>query len=557
MTLSPHPPLDADRRHERDIDPPTEGATTSVELRAVGLAKAFGPVPVFEDVAFTAAPGQRLGVVGENGTGKSTLLRILCGVLDADLGEVHRPPDVGFLHQEFPFPPETTVGRVLDLALEPARAAERAVTEAAASLGAVDDGEALRRYEEALAAAERADVWNAERRADAISTGLGLRRVGAERTVGSLSGGERTRLELATLLICHPSALVLDEPTNHLDDDAIAFLTDHLVAFPGPVVTASHDRLFLDEVATAILDLDGGRHGDARSYGGAYERYLDLKAKERVRWEQQYSDEQDALVALRHNVTDVAPRVAHNAPRTDNDKFVHHFKGGRVNNQISRRLRDAKGRLTELEGRQVRKPPATLHFDAPPGADTRAYEPLIGAVGVSVAARLAPVDLAVDGSTRVLVSGPNGAGKSTLLAVLAHRLTPTTGTVSWRKGLRVGYLPQDVVFDDPDRTPEQEFASVGGGRTLTELGLLTGRALTRPLGELSVGQRRRVALGCIVATRPHVLLMDEPTNHLSLTLAEELEHALMTTLGAVVVASHDRWLRRRWTGDELRLPPRA
>lgn len=534
-------------------DPPPESATTSVEIRAVGLSKSFGAIQVFDDVSFTVAPGHRLGIVGENGAGKSTLLSILCGTLEADLGHVHRPTDIGHLHQEFPFPPDTTIAEVLDAALAPARSVEEALTIAARALGDPDDRTALRRYEAALAAAERADVWNVDHRADEIVTGLGLHRVDRDRTIGSLSGGERTRLELATLLICHPPAMVLDEPTNHLDDEAIDFLTGFLIAFPGPVVTASHDRLFLEQVCTGIVDLDGARDGAARTYGGSFERYLDLKEKERARWEQQWNDEQDEIATLRHHVTHVAPRVAHNAPKTDNDKFIHHFKGGRVDNQISRRLRNARERLDDLEARQVRKPPVALHFEAPPPLGTAAFEPLIGAIGVGVARRLALVDVSVDGSTRLLVSGANGAGKSTLLSVLARHTQPTSGSVTWRKGLRVGYLPQDVVFDDADLTAATAFDRVQRGQSLTDLGLLTGRDLTRPLRELSVGQRRRVALGCIVAARPHVLLMDEPTNHLSLTLAEELEDALMTTLGAVVVASHDRWLRRRWNGEELRL----
>ncbi len=553
MTLHAHPFSPADPVVPATNDPATEPAIASVEIRGAGLSKAFGPVQVFDDVSLVAAPGHRLGIVGENGAGKSTLLAILCGTLEADLGDVHRPAGVGYLHQEFPFPPDTDVATVIEAALAPARAIEAELSAAASALGDVDDAGASRRYELALAAAERADVWNADHRADEVVTGLGLQRVDPGRTIGSLSGGERTRLELATLLIAHPPAMVLDEPTNHLDDEAIDFLTRFLVAFPGPVVTASHDRLFLEQVCTGIVDLDGGRDGAARTYGGSFERYLDLKAKERARWAQQYADEQDQLDRLRHDITHVAPNVAHNAPRTDNDKFIHHFKGGRVNNQISRRLRNARERLDELEERQVRRPPVALHFEAPTTTGTQSFEPLIGAVGVSVEHRLARVDVAVDAQTRLLVTGANGVGKSTLLAALARRTPTTTGTVTWRKGLRIGYLPQDVVFDDPDLTAERAFDAVARGVTLTDLGLLSGSDLSRPLGQLSVGQRRRVALGCIVANRPHVLVMDEPTNHLSLTLAEELEEALMTTLGAVIVASHDRWLRRRWDGDELRL----
>jgi macrolide transport system ATP-binding/permease protein len=174
-----------------------------------------------------------------------------------------------------------------------------------------------------------------------------------------------------------------------------------------------------------------------------------------------------------------------------------------------------------------------------------------------VPGRLAVDRLDVAAADRLLVTGPNGVGKSTLLAVLAGRLDPAAGTVHRRRGLRVGLLEQDVVFPAPHRSAAAVYAAATAGRPdpvpLADLGLLPPRDHGRPVGELSVGQRRRLALAVLIADAPHVLLLDEPTNHLSLTLVEELEDALLAAPGAIVAASHDRWLRRRWPGPELTL----
>jgi len=227
-----------------------------------------------------------------------------------------------------------------------------------------------------------------------------------------------------------------------------------------------------------------------------------------------------------------------------------------VQNQISRRVRNAGRRLAELEREQVRKPPEPLRFRAPAVAAAGATGLLLSARDLTVPGRLALDRLDVSAGDRLLVTGPNGAGKSTLLAVLAGRLPAAAGTVDRRRGLRVGLLTQDSPFDRPDRTVLETYAlALGPERAeavpLRSLGLLAPRDTARPVGELSVGQRRRLALALLVADPPDVLLLDEPTNHLSPRLADELEEALGTGPGAVVVASHDRWLRARWPGLRL------
>jgi macrolide transport system ATP-binding/permease protein len=427
--------------------------------------------------------------------------------------------------------------------------------------GRPDDRAVLADYGDLLEWAQDHDLWDADRRADLMLAGFGLSNVDTDRPLSTLSGGQRSRLGLATLLIRQPRALLLDEPTNHLDDEAVGFLEGRLRGLPGVVVLASHDRVLLDEVCTDIVDLDPTRY-TAHRIGGTYTDYLHAKRLERLRWEEQYVSEQEELRHLREVVTTTAHEVNHGRTMKDNNKMAFDRHGGRVQNQISRRVRNARHRLDELAGAQVRKPPMPLAFAAPltgeaapPTGKPAPDEPTVSLREVTVAGRLRLGYLDVPASGRLLVTGPNGAGKSTLLKVLAGRLSPDSGDVRHARGVRVGLLEQDTRFTDDGATPRQLYAVAAGHGTvsLTQLGLLPTRDLDRPVGQLSTGQRRRLALALLVGDPPDVLLLDEPTNHLSIDLVEELEDALRSAPGGVVVASHDRWLRRGWDGPELPL----
>jgi macrolide transport system ATP-binding/permease protein len=321
------------------------------------------------------------------------------------------------------------------------------------------------------------------------------------------------------------------------------------------MVAASHDRAFLDAVCTDLLDLDPALDGPTR-YGGGFSDYLGASRAQRTRWEQRYAAEQDELASLRLAAAVTARRVAHDRPPRDNAKMQYDFKSGRVQSQVSRCVRNAERRLAELTRTPVPRPPRPLRFAA--NLERAANRPAAALRLVWVPGRLAIERLDVGAAERLLVTGPNGAGKSTLLAVLAGRLAPAGGTVHRRRGLRVGILVQDTVIAGQHRTARAVYRDqLGPERAaqvpLVELGLLARRDVDRPVRELSVGQRRRLELALLVAEAPQLLLLDEPTNHLSPALAEELEEALRASPGAIVLASHDHWLRRRWPGRELRL----
>ncbi|MGW1657498.1 ABC-F family ATP-binding cassette domain-containing protein [Streptomyces atratus] len=534
-------------------------------LLAHELVRSLGGRRVLDGVSLTASPGHRIGLIGENGVGKSTLLRVLAGVDQPDTGSVSRPGDIGFLHQEMPFEAASSITAVLDEALREAREDVTELERLGEELARVPEDapghqELLDTYGRRLEQSQDRESWDADRRAALVLDGLGLGAVGHDRTLGSLSGGQRGRLALAALLVRRPSALLLDEPTNHLDDGAAAFLEEQIRGLPGTVVVASHDRAFLDAVCTHLVDLDPTVDGPVR-YGGNYSAYLSEKRAERERWERRHAEEQEELEGLRHAAGVTAHLVAPDRGRRDNEKMGYGHRAGRVQNQISRRVRNATRRLEELERTQVAEPPRPLRFAAGELA-ARAEEgspSLVSLRDVRVSGRLALDALEVSATDRLLVTGSNGAGKSTLLAVLAGRLA-AEGEVRRRSRLTVGLLAQDTVFDRDDRTVHDTYELLLGATRaekvpLSSLGLMHAADLDKPVGQLSVGQRRRLALALLVARPPQLLLLDEPTNHLSPRLCDELEEALRTGPGAIVLASHDRWLRRRWQGREIRLEP--
>ncbi len=524
-------------------------------LVATNLIHSYGDRTVLSGVDLLASPGEPVGLVGENGVGKSTMLRLLAGVEVADAGSVRRPADLGYLAQEFVVPSGASVASVLGAVLAPLHAAVRRLEELAHRL---DDPVVADAYAQTLAWAEHHDAWDADRRALLAGQRLGLEAVDPTRLVATLSGGERTRLAMAAIITRRPECVVLDEPTNHLDDGAMAFLEETLRAAAGVVVVASHDRVFLESVCDVIVDLDDSYfgvdgHGGNR-FGGGFANYLRHKESARQRWEQAFADQQGELHALRTALKTTTRTVAHNRPPSDGDRNIYNFKGGNVQATISRRVRNVEQRIALIEQDRVPKPPARLRFQQTLSR-AAAASAAVSVRDVTVAGRLRLDRFDLAAGEHVLVTGTNGSGKSTLLSLIAGRLTADSGTVhaSCRS---VAMLPQQIAFDQPNLTAYQVYDSATGSSVpLCDLGLLHPVELAKPVGLLSVGQQRRLAIAIVIAQRPELLLLDEPTNHISLVLASELEEALGCSTGAVMVASHDRWLRRRWRGRTLTLHP--
>ncbi|MBL0748049.1 ABC-F family ATP-binding cassette domain-containing protein [Nocardioides baculatus] len=532
--------------------------TTLRPLVVTGLSVTYPDRTVLSGVDLLAQPGRRIGLVGENGVGKSTLLRAVAGRLPSRArvsGAIAAPADLVLLGQEPPFRDRATIADVLAMTLAPLRAAVADVERLAGAVGTPAGDTA---YEGALETALAHDAWDADRRAAVAAGRLGLDGVDSDRRVGTLSGGQRTRLALATIMTTRPTCLLLDEPTNHLDDDAIDVLTAFLGDLPGVVLLASHDRVLLDDVCTDLVDLDAGELGTdgsgGRRFGGGWTAYEEARADARRRWEETYAVQQEEIARLRDATRIGTSAIAHDRGPTDGDKYIYSFKGGRVDQTLARRKKDAQRRLDVAEREQVRKPPAPLRFrgDLTASASGR----LVQARDVEVEGRVRVARLDLAAGEHLLLTGPNGSGKSTLLGVLSGRLAATAGSVDV-SARTVRELTQDPQVSDPSRSALATYAAavqtIADAPALRDLGLLHPRDHRTPVGSLSVGQRRRLGLAVAIAAAPDLLLLDEPTNHVSLALAGELEEALGTAPGGVVLASHDRWLRRRWEGPELAL----
>ncbi|MEV4473619.1 ABC-F family ATP-binding cassette domain-containing protein [Nonomuraea sp. NPDC049504] len=522
-------------------------ARARAQLNATGLHLARAGRPVLSGVDVTVSAGDRLGVVGENGRGKTTLLQVLAGTLAPDAGIVHRVGTIGVADQEMPVGDDRAVGDLIDAELAQVRAALRAFEAATLALAEERPG-AEQAYATALEAAESLGAWDADRRVDVALAALNAVSDRA-RPLAGLSVGQRYRIRLACLLGAGHDLLLLDEPTNHLDAAGLDHLTAALRAHPGGLVLVSHDRALLSDVVTTVLDLDPTSDGRPRTYGGGYAGYREGRRAERERWETAYRDQQLERRRLAQDLSEAQNRLVTGwRPDKGTGKHTRATRAPALVRAVHRRQEALEAQVLDVPVPPLRF--SMPHLDAPPGVA------LLQATDVTLDPRLTtPRSLLLRSRDRLVVTGPNGSGKSTLMHLLAGELVPGSGTVQRGRGVRAGLLGQESPPPSRLRALEVYEAAVGrlvaSGRLpeadmvgLGRLGLLPAEAAHRPVAELSVGQQRRLDLAILLAGRPHVVLLDEPTNHLSMALVEELTQALAGTGAAVVLATHDRQLLR-------------
>ncbi|MGW1227442.1 TlrC/CarA/OleB/SrmB family ABC-F type ribosomal protection protein [Streptomyces sp. NPDC002530] len=537
-------------------------APSQLALRDV--TKRYHGRTVLHEVSLTLAPGEKAGVVGDNGAGKSTLLRLLAGRERPDAGEVTvvARGGTGYLAQALSLGARATVQDAVDVAQADLRALETALrrTETALATAAPGPGldAALAEYARLTERYEAREGYGADARVDATLHALGLPGLARDRRLGTLSGGERSRLALAATLASRPELLLLDEPTNDLDDRAVRWLEEQLRAHRGTVVAVTHDRVFLERITDTVLEIDAGR---VTRHGNGYAGYLTAKAAERRKRQERYEAWRAALDRSRTVAQSNAVRLGAIPRKLEKPgSGAGAFRArGRAHGAMSR-IRNAKERVARLTAHPVAPPPdplvltARITTGAGPGPGDG---PAAALDGVVVDGRLVLPELRIGRTERLLVTGPNGAGKSTLLRVLAGELRPDAGTV--RVSGTVGHLRQEETPWPPGLSVLGAYAH---GRTgdrdthaerLLSLGLFEPEVLGRRMGELSYGQRRRVELARLVGEPVDLLLLDEPTNHLAPALVEELEAALAGYGGALVLVTHDRRMRSRFDGSRLEL----
>lgn len=536
------PPVGSSSLPSSELHPQTP-AGDRAHLRADDITVTRGARQILHGVSVTVSARSRLAVVGENGRGKTTLLHVLAGLLAPERGSVHRAGTFGLARQALHSRSGETVGTLTAESLRAAHAALRALDAASADLAEGADG-SDDRYADALDAATRLDAWDADRRVDMALEAL---HACADRTRGlsTLSVGQRYRVRLACLLGARHDILLLDEPSNHLDADGLAFLTDRLRGHGGGVALVSHDRALLHDVAREFLDLDPTQDGRPRLYAGGYEAWQDGRRRDRERWTQDFGEQQAEHRRLTAAVDQARERLATGwRPAKGTGKHQRQSRAPGVVQALNREREALEAhRVTVLE------PPLSPRW---PELATRPGAALVRAQDVSVAGRLTgPVTLAVDGSDRLLVTGGNGTGKSTLLSALAGSLTPTGGAVRHLAGARVAMVAQEVPSWPGEFTARQVYDQHVGRLTvhgevlerdlmpLGATGLLDREAMRTPVARMSLGQQRRLDLALQLSTRPHLIIFDEPTNHLSAVLVDELTTALLGTPAAVIIATHD------------------
>ncbi len=496
-------------------------------LQFDNLALRRGPRLLIENATLQIHPGWKVGITGANGTGKSSLFALIRDELHADGGACRHPADWVIAHvaQETPAEPRAAIEYVLD-----GDEGLRAVETALAGTDARHDGEQLGTLH---AHYEVIGGYTARSRAAQLLHGLGFSRADEDRPVGDFSGGWRMRLNLARALMCRSDLLLLDEPTNHLDLDAVIWLENWLCAYAGTLLLISHDRDFLDRVASHIAHIERQR---LTLYSGNYSAFERRRAEYLAGQQAQY-EKQQREIAHMHS-------------------FVERFRAKAT------RARQAQSRLKALQRMELIAP---AHVDSPFHFSLRPPEklpdPLLRlrtvAAGYGAATVISGIELSLSPGERIGLLGPNGAGKSTLIKLLAGELASQQGRREPALDLRIGYFAQHQIEQlDAQASPlqhllrldpkarEQDLRDYLGG-----FGFPADQALA-PTGPFSGGEKSRLVLALLVYQRPNLLLLDEPTNHLDLEMRQALATALQDFAGAMVLVSHDRHLLRV-TSDRL------
>ena len=500
------------------------------------VTKSFGSEVIFSGVTAKIEDHDRIGLVGPNGTGKTTLLRVICGELEPDdgPGEIARGSDlsIGYQKQNCGLTFEGTIWQEMQSVFADVYALERRMKELQGQMAAGDSpalAEEYRRTEDAFLAR---DGYQIEVKIKTVLTGMGFAEHGFDKCVDKLSGGEQTRIAIAKLLLEAPSLLILDEPTNHLDFATLNWLEDYLSGYKGALLVVSHDRYFLDKLCNKIWELEDAALWE---YKGNYTAYTKQREEQDARQKKLYEQQQ----AERAKLEDY---VARNLVRASTTKMAQ-----------SRQKMLERLEPVGKPRRRLKPPKIRLEFETEPVKDVLTVENLTIAVG-SVEKEwvlLSDAEFNIQRGDKVAIIGPNGSGKTTLLRALLSAQPPVTGRISWGRGVKRSYYDQGSDHLDQSLTVMdtmwKAYPRMYETPLRTALGAmgLTGEDAYRLVGQLSGGERARLKLAMICLAGSNVLVLDEPTNHLDLPSKEVLQQALSEYEGTLIIVSHDRYLLDR------------
>jgi ATP-binding cassette, subfamily F, member 3 len=496
------------------------------------VVKSYGAQEVLRGASFQVHPGEHIGLVGRNGAGKTTILRLIAGREVPDKGEVDRLRGLrlGLLDQHVDFKGSETVIETALQVFERLRALEVKMRELEHAMTEVSGDELdriMHEYSDAQHAYEHEGGFNYHTRAQAVLLGLGFTREDFSKFSESLSGGEKNRLGLARLLLLEPDILLLDEPTNHLDVEAVEWLEDFLAGYKSAYLIISHDRFFLDHTVNRVLDLENGR---IESFKGNYSAYLIEKGERREQQQRAYEQQQELIA------------------RTED--FIRRNIAG----QKTKQAKSRRKMLERLERIKSVSDLATASFKLKPAQRTGDQvlildQLAIGFPGLTLARGLT---LTLHRGERLGIIGGNGTGKTTLLRTILGQHQPLAGEARWGAGVNVGYYDQRLLSIDDRHTVFEEMrelapSSVTDGELRGFLGrfLFGGDDVFKPVSALSGGEKGKLALAKLIYSRANVLVLDEPTNHLDIASREAMEDALNEFDGTIITVSHDRYFLDR------------
>ncbi|GAB4568817.1 MAG: ABC-F family ATP-binding cassette domain-containing protein [Anaerolineae bacterium] len=522
------------------------------------LTKRFGDDLLFENVSFVVNRGERIGLVGPNGCGKTTLLRIITGQESPSAGVVSvSPPDlrIGYLPQGLEPPPDATVGDVLYPAARRIAALEAALERLGGALAdAPDDPAVLAAYDSTLAELSRLATLVAPETSGAVLAGLGLADLALETPAAILSGGQKTRLGLARLLLGGAQLLLLDEPTNHLDITALEWLEGWLSAFDGAALIVSHDRAFLDRSVNRIVALDPLTR-TARVFPGNYTAYVEAVVREREKLQSEWRDQVDEIERLTRDVRQTMAKAQRYERASETDQQRRYAK------KIARKAKAKEKRLKRYmeSDERVEKPRLSWQMKLDLADVEAGSRDALRLVELSVGydrkrPLLTDLTLTLRAGERVALIGPNGCGKTTLLRTIMGEIPPLTGKVYTGASTKVGYLAQE---QDTLTGYAHALEAIQSVASLTETAtrsflhyfLFSGDDVFTPMADLSYGERARLMLAQLVAQGCNLLILDEPINHLDVPSRERFEQAMANFEGTVLAVVHDRYFVNRFASQ--------